>query len=124
MNTAIWAVSFLIIATKFLDCYTTAKQIRSIAQEQNPLPGFLMRKFGARTAIWTIFVLSILIVFASVSMLGQLGDGHLHKWFYIIIGLLIAAAQFAVAHSNHTKRVNPFTKALLKVFKMLRGMRF
>ena len=124
MNTAIWAVSFLIIATKFLDCYTTAKQIRSIAQEQNPLAGFLMKKFGVRTAIWTIFVLSILIVFTAVSLLDQFGDGPLYKWAYIIIGLWIAITQFAVAHTNHTKRLNLFTKALLKVFKMLRNIRF
>ncbi len=112
MNLLVWIISFLIIATKFLDCYTTAIQITSPEQEHNPLARRLMRRFGTQTTIWTIFAYSILIVAVAVWMLFDFFDTAIYKLLYICCGAIIILTQFAVAHTNYTKRLNCFTRLL------------
>jgi len=116
MKICIYIVSFLIILSKYLDCYTTSIQIKSISQERNPLAKRIMKHFGVHTTIWVIFVLSIIIVSVSVWLLFTYYDSTIYKTLFIIIGLLVSIAQFAVAHTNKTKRLNIFTKLLLKVY--------
>ncbi len=116
MNICIYIVSFLIILSKYLDCYTTSIQITAISQERNPLARRIMKRFGVRTTIWGIFVLSIIIVSISVWFLFSYYNTTIYKTLFILIGLLVSIAQFAVAHTNKTKRLNIFTRLLLKVY--------
>ena len=116
MKICIYIVSFLIILSKYLDCYTTSIQITSISQERNPLAKRVMKQFGVHTTIWGIFVLSIFIVSVTVWLLFTYYYTTIYKTLFIIIGLLVSIAQVAVAHTNKTKRLNIFTKFLLKVY--------
>jgi len=116
MNVFIFIVSFLIILSKYLDCYTTSIQITSISQEKNPLAKRIMKRFGIYTTIWGILAFSITIVILSVWFLFAYYDTTIYKTLFIIIGLLVSTAQFSVAHTNKTKRLNIFTKLLLKVY--------
>lgn len=113
MTPIIYIVSALIIISKCLDCYTTSSQITSVTQEKNPLAREIMKQFGVHTTIWTFFILSIVIVGISTWLLFRFYDTTFYKVIFITIGSFVALTQFAVAHTNKTKRLNIFTKFLL-----------
>lgn len=113
MTAVIYIISTLIIASKFLDCYTTSTQITTVAEERNPLARKAMKQFGVKTTIWIIFGLTILIVGVSIWLLFSFYDATFYKVIFIAIGLFVALTQFAVAHTNKTKRLNMFTRFLL-----------
>ena len=114
MNLAIYFISFLILFSKFLDCYTTSSQITSLNQERNPIARKFMKRFGIHKTIWTIFAISIIIVAFLVVLLFLFYNTIFYKITYIVLGTFISFTQFAVAHTNKTKRLNAFTKLLLK----------
>lgn len=116
MNLAIFIVSLFVIVSKFLDCYTTSIQITSISQERNPIARKMMRKFGVQTTIWAIFFLSITIVSISVLILFVYFNTIAFKILFIVSSLIISIFQFAVAYTNKTKRLNIFTKLLLRMY--------
>jgi len=99
-----------------MDCYTTSTQITSVSQERNPIARKFMMRFGIYTTIWGIFGFSVLIVGLSVWFLFDHFDNIVYKISYIALGLVIALTQFAVAITNKTKRLNIFTKYLLKKY--------
>ncbi len=113
MTVVIYIISASIIISKFLDCYTTTSQITSVSQERNPLARKVMKRFGIHTTIWGIFGLTIIIVGISIWLLFRFYDTTFYKVFYIALGLLVTLTQFAVAHTNKTKRLNKFTRFLL-----------
>jgi hypothetical protein len=114
MNFAVLIISILIIASKYLDCWTTSTQITNPNQERNPIARKLFEKFGSQTVIWIIFGLTILIVGLSLLILFKLYNTNLYKVLFIIIGLIVSTSQFAVAHTNKTRRLNFITKVLMK----------
>lgn len=114
INYLVFSVALLVIVSKFLDCYTTSTQIRSINQERNPFAQKLMKKFGIQTTIWSIFVISLIIVAVSIWLLFSYFDSGFQKAVYIVIALLISIIQFAVAHTNKTKKLNYFTRYLIR----------
>ena len=120
MNLVIWFVSILIIGSKFLDCYTTSTQITSLRQEKNPRARKMMQRFGIQTTIWTVFGLTILIVVLSVWLLFSCFNALFYQVIYVILGIVISWMQLAVAHSNHTKRLNAFTRYLSKRYSKLK----
>ena len=107
-------ISALIVISKFLDCWTTSRQITNPNQERNPLARNLFKRFGSQLVIWIIFVLTIIIVGISVWLLFSFYNSYLYKSMYIIIGLLVTTAQFAVAYTNKTRKLNFVTKFLMK----------
>ena len=116
MNFLLLTVSFLIILSKFFDCYTTACQIRQIHQEQNPIAQKIMQKIGIKSTIWLIFIVTILIVATSHILLLYCCSSIIFKLIYLIFGFFISSVQFAVAYTNRTKRLNFITKNLLKIY--------
>ena len=116
MNFLVWLVSFLIIFSKFLDCWTTSSQISNPYQEMNPRARKLFIKYGIQKTIWTFFVLSIIIVAISLWFLYNYYNSFWFKIFYVTLGLFIAWTQFAVAYTNKTRKLNRFTKWLLKKY--------
>lgn len=116
MNIVICMVSFLVIGTKFLDCYTTSTKINSLSEERNPIARKLMKRFGIHKTIWLIFAISILIVGLSNFLLFTFYKTIVYKILYISLGTFIAMTQFAVALTNKTKKLNIFTKLLLKKY--------
>ena len=107
-------VSFLIIGSKFLDCQTTASRIINPIQEQNPITRKLMLRFGTMKVIWSIFIISILIVLLSLWLIFGFYTSNFHKLTYIIGGMFVSLVQFAVAHTNKTMELNLITKFLLR----------
>lgn len=113
MTTIVYIISAFIIISKFLDCYTTSSQITAITQEKNPIASKIMERIGIQTTIWGFFGLSALIVSISVWSIFRFYDTLLYKSLYVILGLFISLIQFAVAHTNQTKRLNRITRFLL-----------
>lgn len=113
MTTIVYIISAFIITSKFLDCYTTSSQIAAITQEKNPIASKIMERIGIQTTIWGFFGLSALIVSISVWSIFRFYDTLLYKSLYVILGLFISLIQFAVAHTNQTKRLNIITRFLL-----------
>ncbi len=116
MTFLIYFISIIIIISKFFDCYTTASQITNLSQERNPLARKTMKKIGIQKTIWFVFILSNFIVIVSVWMLQSFFDNLFYKILYIALGTIISIFQFAVAYTNKTKRLNIFTKLLLKKY--------
>lgn len=115
MEILVYIVCFLMVFSKFLDCYTTSSKITTITQEKNPLARKLMTLFGVHTTIWGIFGLTILIVVLSVWLLKTFCNTTIYKVVFIHLGILVSVTQFAVAHTNWSKRPNFLTKFLLKL---------
>ena len=107
-------VSVLIIVSKFVDCQTTAHRITKPIQEQNPITRKLMLRFGTMKVIWSIFIISILIVLLSLWLIFGFYTSNFHKLTYIIGGMFVSLVQFAVAHTNKTMELNLITKFLLR----------
>jgi hypothetical protein len=87
-----------------------------VNQERNPIARKIMKLFGIHTTIWAVFGLSIIIVGVSVWLLNSFYNKLFYKVLYISLGIFIAFTQFAVAHTNKTKRLNIFTRLLLKKY--------
>ena len=118
LDTLIAIVSILIIVSKFLDCQTTASRITNPMQEQNPITRKLMLRFGTMKVIWSIFIISILIVLLSLWLIFGVYTSNCHKLTYIIGGIFVSLVQFAVAHTNKTMELNPVTKLLMRLSRL------
>jgi len=105
--------TFLIIATKFLDCYTTHLRIKHPAQERNLLARKLMLRFGIKTVIWGIWGISIVLSVLCLWLLFKYYNQWYYRWTYVLLALLISFTQSAVAYTNHTGKVNRFTRWLI-----------
>ncbi len=114
MDIFVIIVSILIIVSKYLDCWTTSTQISNPNQERNPIAKSLFKRFGVQKIIWIIFSLTILVVGINLWFLYTIYNTNLYKSFYLIFGLIITISQFAVAHSNKTKKSNFVTRILTK----------
>jgi len=120
MNTLVYIVSALLIISKFLDCYTTSKNIQSVAHESNPIARKLMNKFGIKTTIWAIFVLTIFIVIFSLFLINSLFNTFTYKLLFVLTGLFVSVIQFAAAHSNKNQRLNFITRLIFSVASRLK----
>lgn len=114
MDIMVFAVALLLILTKALDALSTARRIRHIGQEANPLARWLMERIGVRPAIWLVFLLACGIVVLSVILLYLWFEGTWYKWVFIVAGSLISFVQAAVAESNHKGRTNAVSRWLLR----------
>ena len=117
MTVIVFIVAFLIIFSKFLDCWTTSTQITHTSQEKNPLARWLMLKFGNQATIWLVFVVVLIIVGILVWQMTATPTTIYYKIAFIIMGLIVSAAQFAVAHTNKTRKLNSFTRILQKIYR-------
>ena len=117
MTTIVFIVAFLLVFSKFFDCYTTSKQITSINQEKNPFTRKMMKKFGVQTTIWTILGLVLIIVIFCILSILIFNNGFFYKLAFIILGSIISVIQFSVALTNKTKRLNIITEILMRLYR-------
>lgn len=116
MITLLYITAILLIATKFLDSYTTDLRLKNIVQERNRFARLLMSKIGVRATIYGIWVLSIMIVAITFEIVIRI-DTVLYSVSFIALGLSISIIQFMVAHHNYTGKTNFVTKLLLKIYR-------
>jgi hypothetical protein len=114
MDTMVIITAILMVFTKALDAITTARRIRHIGQEANPLARVLMGRIGIRSAIWLVSLLALVIIVLSVVLLYKWFDDPWYKSMFILVGIGISFVQAAVAESNHKGRTNAVSRSLLK----------
>lgn len=108
--------SFLIVLSKFSDCYTTQKGIErtGVHGEQNILMRRFMLRFGHVKTIWAVFLIVFLIVsFVSLYVIEY--AGIVETAAFIIFSIIISTIHFGVAVNNHQGRRNWITKKLEKI---------
>lgn len=126
----VWLVAGALIATKFLDCWTTARRMRHPAEELNPLARWFMTRWGPTTAIRGVFLAVVLIVavvtagvLRAVGTLDHPGERAIGAWLgvvgFLVLGSAISALQLAVAHANWTGRTNLLTRAVAAGLSLL-----
>lgn len=121
MEIIIYTAAFLLVLSKFLDCWTTSVRITHLEQEKNPLARLLMRKIGIQTAIWLVFVFTTLIVLFTVFAAMDPGSGHAVQIAFVLLAAFISVVQFAVAHTNYYSKLNPITRFMLNRYKRWNG---
>jgi hypothetical protein len=110
---------FLLLLTKYLDCVTTLRRIKSPHQERNRLARTLMLKYGIQKVVWGIMGLTILIVGLSVLLLFTLYNHISFQISFIVLGFLISIIQGSVAYFNYTGSSNYIIR-LLSSFNFFR----
>lgn len=118
IDIAVWIASFLLVVSKFLDCYTTSTQIIDLKHERNPVARKMMKTFGIQKAVWLNFLLAIIIVGISILLIYEVYENLVLKFVYVILGGFITIVQFAVAYTNKTGRLNLLTKILCKAYRI------
>lgn len=111
--------AFLVVLTKFFDCFSTALRIQSIHDEQNPIARKLMNKIGVNTTIWLVFFVYILIVLLSIFLLFYCYNTTFWKALFITLAFLISVIQAAIAHSNYFGKFNRISTIILILFNKL-----
>src|SRR5690606_23056 len=120
MDILIYLSAALLLITKFLDCYSTQVRIGgNFANEQNPLAQKIMGTRGIDETIWLFFLIAAVIIGLSTFMLFRMNAGILYQIAFIVIGLLISAIQFAVAHNNYYGRSNMITRSIRRIYQSL-----
>lgn len=115
LTAAVIGTAVLLLATKWLDCRTTARRIRRPEDELNPWVRRWMARREIRPAIWGVFALAAAII--GISGVGAVGSGS--AWAcatYAALGLPIAVIQGAVARANATGRPNFVTHAVARLY--------
>lgn len=110
----LYTASLLLFVSKFFDCYTTVKYMKSVTHERNRLARWMMQRVGVQWTVWTVFLLSVVVVLASLWLVENYYNDRYSQWFYILLALFISYIQFAIAHSNATGRLNVVTRRLMK----------
>ncbi len=117
LDILLYTSAFLVILSKYLDCISTASKLVDIRQESNPLARKLFAITGHQRAIWLIFFLSIIIVSVSLYLVVRMYNSNPYKLFYIFLSLFISTIQFAVAHTNKSKRRNAISNLIYKIHR-------
>jgi hypothetical protein len=116
MSWMLIGTGMLIILTKWLDCMSTARAIGHPGQERNPIARELMRRYGVRATIWSVFGLTTLIVVTYLILLWRVPDMPLGRGGFLVVGTVLWITQGAVAHTNWTGRSNMLTRWLWRMF--------
>lgn len=114
MNTLMFIAAFLIIFTKFLDCWTTQRYMVHPTLEKNKLARKWMLKYGKEWVIWGIFAFAIFITALALFLVLYVYSGRGYQIIFLIMAVVISAAQFFVALANYQQKQNWFTRLLMK----------
>ena len=96
--TLILAVSAALVATKFLDCYSTWSRGTPEMERNRPVRR-LMETFGFARVVWGVFALACALVAAGAFWAAG-SRSALDKVSFIALGALVAFIQLAVALRN------------------------
>ena len=106
--------SVLLIITKLYDCISTVLRINGLMHESNPFARRLMLRYGVKTTVWLVFVVTTVIVLFSHGFVWW-KQSALYYGLYIGIGLVISLVQFAVARANMSGSDNAITR-LVRIY--------
>ncbi len=118
----VWLVgSLLAVVTKYLDCRTTATKIAEHGGhggEQNPRARALMDRFGAEPVLWGTFAALVASLVLSTLLWPWARSLPVIPYLALAGVWALALTQGAVAHTNHTGRLNVFTWLLARLYRL------
>lgn len=117
MTTLIWVTVAYVVLTKYFDCWTTVRFVRTSEAETNAFARCLMRHFGFVRTVWGLFA------FASLWAIGlaacaTVSDDTSLAWGYMLLGSFVGTVQAAVAVTNATGRFNIVTRLVDKMHRL------
>lgn len=114
MSALVWITAVYVVWTKFLDCASTLRHVRTAEAETNAFARRLMRRIGFGRAVWGIF--GFVTVWTVAIAASVLATGN--RWTalgYAALALLVGTVQLAVARTNSTGRFNVISRAVLRL---------
>lgn len=120
MNILLITTSTLLIITKLYDCLSTLARIKRPTHESNPLARRMMLRYGTKTTVWLMFVVTVVAVVLSHAFVWW-KDSAIYQGLYICIGLFISLIQFAVARANISGSDNAITRLVRVYLKIIYG---
>lgn len=114
MSALVWITAVYVVWTKFLDCSSTMRHVRTAEAETNAFASLLMRRIGFGRAVWGIF--GFVTVWTVAIAASVLATGN--RWTalgYAALALLVGTVQLAVARTNSTGRFNVISRAVLRL---------
>lgn len=103
------------VATKYLDCHSTARLIERHGGhegERNPIAKRLMDRFGSSPVLWGIFWLEVFVLAGSSLQWLWVRSWPVVPYLGVVGVWALGLTQGAVAHTNYTGRLNVFTRGL------------
>lgn len=114
MSALIWTAAGYVVLTKFLDCWTTQRFVRTPAAESNPFASGLMRRFGFARVVWAVFAFAAAWA-CGLAVAASLSGSPLVACGYALLGAFVGTVQLAVALTNATGRYNAVTRIVRAV---------
>lgn len=109
MTILLYISSIALVLTKYADCYTTVSHITHIGDEQNAIARRLMQRYGVKTTVWGVWIVTILLVLLSLYV-ALISEQIWYHVAYVVIALWISIVQGSVAYTNHTGRYTMVTR--------------
>lgn len=116
----VWLSALAVVISKYLDVWSTLQKLESPRDEKNPLAAYLMKKWGIRWTVWSVFAFTLIIVAYALLYTLVIEATPQVKWTFIIIATLISIVQASVVASNLSGRLNPITRLLMKIYSAFR----
>lgn len=120
VHVLIWLSALAVVISKYLDVWSTLQKLESPRDEKNPLAAYLMKRWGIKWTVWSVFVFTLIIVAYALLYTLVIEDTPQVKWTFVVIATLISIVQTGVVASNLSGRLNPVTQWLMKIYKMFR----
>jgi len=108
MIAGVYLVIALLILTKLCDVVSTLQRLEHPHGETNPVARTTMLRVGTTKAVWTVFVLALIII--GISGWAAINGGKIMQALFIVAGVVISIIQGSVAHCNWTRRDNVITR--------------
>jgi len=108
MTLCVYLVIALLVVTKFCDVASTVQRISHPDAETNPIARRMMIRVGTTKAIWSVFVLALIII--GVAGVAAVMGSKMMQTLFITVGVTISIVQGAVALCNWTGRENAITR--------------
>lgn len=114
MDLIVLLISLDIIASKFLDCYTSSIGAQNIHLERNSISKKLTEKIGMRYNSWFNLLLTVLVVNIVVLLMYTTFTGVIYQLLFVFTGFFVTALNLGAAHSNYYGKKNFITDLLLR----------
>ena len=108
MIAGVYLVVALLVLTKLCDVASTLHRLAHPHAETNPIARQTMLCVGTTNAVWSVFVLALIII--GIAGWAAINGGNIMQALFIFVGVAISIVQGSVAHCNWTGRDNIITR--------------
>ena len=114
MDLIVLLISLDIIASKFLECFTSTVGVQNIQLQRYSISRDLIEKLGMKYNVWFNLLLTIFAVNIAVLMMYTTFSALPYQLLFVFTGFFLTAVNLGAAHSNYSGKKNFITELLLK----------